>query len=611
MPVVWYLILVAGAQADDHAARVARLVTDGWRHRVWLLYPPEKVKADQELPRDQRQDAIRINVARNEYEPFVLVVRADVPLREVEVVFGDLRQAQGKSLGRALFAARRIGYVYVDEPSGTRISGPMPYETGTGLYPDPLVAGQGAARPGRNLQFWCTVHVPADASPGRYEGQLEIRFRREGWMPAGKMQSPLRLPLVIDVRRFALPDATPLRNTAFFTPNLPHGKASDPAWLRGLYREFMAHQQVPEPVLPSPVIKVARDGTLAVDAAEWEKAASVLLDELRVPHLFLPVWGFGREPSQLQGIYFLWHYPMITRQWWCGAKIAADDRQMTAEFQRRFGSYLEQMASILKRRGWTDRVRITTMDEPYTYHTEDRQRDIPANNYAVIRNYVDLVRRRAPGVKTFVTADPVPELIGVVDHWCLRNLKHADAARRRAAEHGEVFTFCDNYRTFIDYPAVSARSLGWLAWKIGAQGWLTYETLGSLATAWEGPVTVYPSFNAATVWGLGQMFYPDPVGTDLLPSLRWELMREGCEDYEYLWLLRERLKTLPPGKQNTRDVQQAQALLASAAEQVVGGSGDLETASSSSKPNAQSNLVPHALREKVADLIERLSSERP
>ena len=102
------------------------------------------------------------------------------------------------------------------------------------------------------------------------------------------------------------------------------------------------------------------------------------------------------------------------------------------------------------------------------------------------------------------------------------------------------------------------------------------------------------------------MFYPDPVGTELIASLRWEMMREGCEDYEYLWLLRERLKTLSPAEQGSELARQANVLLKTAADAVVGGTGDPETASAAARPNAQSNRVPHELREKVAALIEAL-----
>jgi hypothetical protein len=170
-----------------------------------------------------------------------------------------------------------------------------------------------------------------------------------------------------------------------------------------------------------------------------------------------------------------------------------------------------------------------------------------------------------------------------------------------------VVTFCDNYRTFIDYPAVSARSFGWLAWKFGARGWLTYETLGSFAEAWEGPVFVYPQFGGSTVWGMGQMFYPDTHGAGAIaPSLRWEMMREGAEDYQYLWLLQNTLDGLSQALKKTEEAREAARILTDCASEVVGGTGDAEVSSKERKPNAQGNIVPMNLRKRVGDLIEKL-----
>lgn len=595
---------ISDARADSYAAKTSAVIAEGWRHRVWALYPAEKVKADEALPTDRKTDAVRLSAAQGEHEPFLLVIRGDVPLRDVRMEFAALKQPGGATLAATNFVARRSAYIFVDEPSGTRIEQPMPFETGTGLFPDSLLHGGGVMRPGHNLQFWITVHVPRGTKPGRYDGALTLRFRKEGWMPDKTITSH-QLPISIRVRDFALPERSPLLNTAFYNPSLLDRERREPEWLRGFQRDFIAHRQTPEPVLPSPVVRVDRDGTVTVDSAEWEKAAAFLLDEQKASHLFLPVWGFAPESARLQGVYFLWHFPVVTKQRWFGALIGTGERGLTPEFKQRFGAYLRHMHGVLKRRGWLGRVYLTTMDEPYTYHTAgvDRKADTPANNYAVIRSFVALVREIAPGLKTFCTADPTPELNGLIDHWCLRNLQHATAARERAARHGEIVTFCDNYRTFIDYPLVSARTLGWLAWKLGARGWLTYETMGGFATAWEAPVTVYPQFHGATVWGLGQMFYPEPTTTGIVPSLRWEMMREGCDDYEYLWLLRQ--KTEHASGSSTL-VEKARELLDTAANEIVGGSGDPETSSAASRPNAQSNLMPHQLREKIADLIEQL-----
>ncbi len=596
----------AASEAASPSAASATLVAEGWRHRVWSLYPIEKLKADETLPAKPRAERVQLDVAQGERESFILVVRSDVPLRDIAVTAGQFRS--GASTAALAVAVAPLGYVYVSEPSGTRIKTPMPYPTGTGEYPDPLLSGSCNVRPGRNAQLLVTVDVPRPTKADRYETTLTVHYRHEDWMPSDSAPETV-VTLSVRVRDFALPEVTPLLNTCVASWN------ALPAWLNrsdvlaDLRRTFAAAGQAPDP-LPPPVLRRERDGSLTIDSAAWEHAAAELLEHDKVSHLFLPVWT-GQTNAPMQGVYFLWHYPAVTKQRWLGATICNPDGSLTAEFKALFGTYLKHMHALLRRRGWLHRVYITTMDEPYTYHLHDarHKQETPENNYRVIGHYVRFIRETAPGLRTCATADPAPGLNGLIDLWCLRNLEHAPEARERAAKFGERVTFCDNYRTFIDFPAVSARSLGWLVWKLGASGWLTYETLGGLTTAWEGLCFVYPHFSGGSVWGMGQMFYPDPRGAGrLAPSLRWELMREGSEDYAYLWLLRERLNGLPVELKSSATALEAATLLASAADAVVGGAGDAETESTAVTPNAASSLVPHELRRRLAGLIERLQA---
>ena len=579
-----------------HNLPAADLVTEGWHHRVWSVYPIEKIKADEEVPLTPKVDVITINAARDEHEPFLLLLRPNVPLREVHVVTSDLKHSDGSVIKAAQITLQRVGYVFIDEPSGTRIKQPMPYPVGTGLYPDPLLDNRGDVRPNHNLPFLVSVHVPREAHAGRYEGSVRLVFRKEPWMPPTLVAED-EVKLVVNVRSFALPERSPLFNTSYANlRELPETQRT-PERIAAMQRNFIAHRQTPEPLMPSPRVKVDK-GQLTVDSTAWEAAVETLFKNGGT-HVFVPVWGFYPEPAFAQGLYFLYHYPAVTNQRWLGAIICQQDKTLTPDFQQLFGTYLKHMHGVLKQHGWLDRAFIGTMDEPYTYHLGDRANDTPANNYEVVRNFVAFVRATAPGLRTFCTADPVEGLIGSIDHWCLRNLDHAAAAKERAEKHGEIVTFCDNYRTFIDYPAISARSFGWLAWKTGARGWLTYETLGAYRTAWEAPVMVYPQFSGATVWGMGQMFYPEPLTGTPLNSLRWELMREGCDDYEYLWLLRESLKAKPNAE--------AQRLLDTAAQRIVAGGGDAETMAKTKTMNATSNAVAHELRAAIATWIEQLA----
>src|SRR4051812_42659710 len=85
------VILLSLVGGGLRAAETASLVTEGWQHRVWSIYPIEKVKADEELPPTPKAEAVELSAARGEREPFLLLLRPNIPLRDVTVVTGDLR----------------------------------------------------------------------------------------------------------------------------------------------------------------------------------------------------------------------------------------------------------------------------------------------------------------------------------------------------------------------------------------------------------------------------------------------------------------------------------------------------------------------------------------
>ena len=58
-------------------ALASDLVVEGWHHRVWSVYPIEKIKADEDVPVTPKSDAVTISAARDEHEPFLLLLRPE------------------------------------------------------------------------------------------------------------------------------------------------------------------------------------------------------------------------------------------------------------------------------------------------------------------------------------------------------------------------------------------------------------------------------------------------------------------------------------------------------------------------------------------------------
>jgi hypothetical protein len=94
----------------------------------------------------------------------------------------------------------------------------------------------------------------------------------------------------------------------------------------------------------------------------------------------------------------------------------------------------------------------------------------------------------------------------------------------------------------MSHPGIEARITPWLAWAERVDGLLHYDTTDWSPNPWTTPnVTGMDN-------GDGFFFYPPRKdgsnldfcgqnGHRLVPSIRWENLRDGMEDYEYLWLL--------------------------------------------------------------------------
>jgi hypothetical protein len=236
----------------------------------------------------------------------------------------------------------------------------------------------------------------------------------------------------------------------------------------------------------------------------------------------------------------------------------------TPQYQVAFASYVKQLQEHLRRKGWLRMAYVYWFDEP-------QPRD-----YEFVRNGMMRLKRAAPELQRMLTERPgAATLNGAVDIWCpiTPNYDHTKAQRRRA--EGERFwwyvccgpkaPFCT---LFIDHPATDLRIWLWQTWQRGIVGNLVWESnYWTSSNAYpDRPQNPYAdpmgyvsseSLPRGTrqYWGNGdgRFVYPPlsaavpgasgtgPVIEPPVSSIRWEMLREGIEDYEYLYLLRERL----------------------------------------------------------------------
>jgi hypothetical protein len=303
-----------------------------------------------------------------------------------------------------------------------------------------------------------------------------------------------------------------------------------------------------EPVAPLEQLKVQ------LDFSAWDRAMAAAIDGHHFNSFQVNIPGIGGgtfhaiTPPQLLGF-----------------------EEDTPEYPVLFDSYCRQLQAHLESKGWLDEAFIYWFDEP------------SADQYPFVMNGFSKLKRSCPRIARMLTEQVEPALIGGPDIWCsiTDNYDHKRAEERR--KHGEKFWWyvCTGPKApyaglFIDHAAPEMRVWLWQTFQRNIEGILVWETTyWTSSAAYPDPKQPQNPYADPMSWtsgystpegdrrpwgnGDGRFVYPplrcaggapeSPVLEGPVDSIRWEQLRDGLEDYEYLCVLRRRLterkSTLP------------------------------------------------------------------
>jgi hypothetical protein len=238
-------------------------------------------------------------------------------------------------------------------------------------------------------------------------------------------------------------------------------------------------------------------------------------------------------------------------------------KESTPEYKTAFTNYLRAVETHLKEKGWLDKTYVYWFDEP------------DPKDYAFVMNGFRKLKEAAPGIRRMLTEQVEPGLVGGPNLWCPISdaYDHARAEeRRQAGEHfwwyvctGPKAPYCT---LFIDHPATELRVWLWQTWQRKIEGVLVWETnywtsssaypdKGRPQNPYEDPMGWVSGYSTPegtkSPWGNGdgRFIYPPEAAADANPpgpvhegpvdSIRWEMLRDGIEDYEYLAMLKRLL----------------------------------------------------------------------
>ena len=306
-------------------------------------------------------------------------------------------------------------------------------------------------------------------------------------------------------------------------------------------------------LLPGGDLEMGLDAmSVEVDFSEFDRGARRYLDEFGFNAFNLKLEGLGTGSfySQQQGIF-------------------GGFRQGTPEYERLLSDYLRLVENHLEENGWLGKEYIYWFDEP------------DPENYPFVREGMTTIRRAAPRLTRFITEHkPGPDIMDVSEISCTIFDRVDPAVVAELSPKGREFWsyLCTGPKApwvtlFIDHPAVNLRLWPWMSYRFGLKGILVWR-----ADYWSSP-TVFPADAVQNPWkdpmsytvgygtpygqvnywgnGDGRFLYPpnrDPNRDRTkylcgpVNSVRWEILREGVEDYEYFRLLENAVREARPAK---------------------------------------------------------------
>ena len=352
--------------------------------KIWWRPATEKIFPDSRPRRSP--ETVRISAAGNESEAFQLVLQTSEYVKYVSVTLEKFRNVRTgiEMNGRTDICEVAFVDVAIPSDSAGRI----------GEWPDPLPLYDGPfdIPPQRNKILWIQVYIPPHTVPGDYENRLHI-FQGE---------SEKIIPIQLHVWNFSLPKTPSIRSafkisvkTIARYHNISMTSPEIDTLLDYYHQNFQAHRICPyDPMALHPAKKRIQKNNAAVslklDFRDFDRIARRNLNKFGFNSFKFNLEGFrkGSFFSRKKGKF-------------------ANYVEGSLEYDALFASYLRQVTAHLKKKGWLDKAYVYWFDEP-------QERDM---HYVVESN--QKLRKLAPGLKIFLTQEPVPELIGQVDIWCL------------------------------------------------------------------------------------------------------------------------------------------------------------------------------------------------
>jgi len=531
----------------------------------WTTHGLDKVFLDTVRPPQARRE-ISLHVARSEVEDAQVAVRIpkDLEIRHADFALNDLAGPGSARIDRGCLEAHWVWNTYVVHNPPQNSDPATCLRKAPAFFPDGFLEQQTIRiLGGRTQALWVSVRVPPDARPGIYQG--EVRIHLEAWEG---QKTLLEVPLSVEVWPFELPRENRLRHTEWFLQEpltayyrLEPWSEAHWGWIERVARDMGRHRQdmIFTPFsdflgCPGLVTVVRRgDGSFSFDFSRLDRWIDIFAREG-------VTWIEGAHVAERLGE---WESEFVLKRFGVKNESGADlctSREVMPEEE--FEPVVE---ALLK--GCHEHLKSLGAHERYVQHVADEP---VAKNEASWCRISSKVKSWLPGVPR-IDAVMTQGLEGLVDIRVPKISELPEPSARASTEQLWCYVCLEPQgyypNRFLDYQSIRNRIMFWLCWTLGLKGFLHWGY--NFWIAWVGcpaPVHVSPWMDAAggshylpDKWPMpaGDPFLVYPGERDICSSIRWEVIRKGIEDFEYLSMLEELAGEAAPGPARS----QAEALL--------------------------------------------------
>ena len=475
-------------------------------YRINTATALEKILPDTDFePPDHLSTKLSLSLARNEVEDGQIIVEA--PWRDVtvtDIVFSDL-----EGPGQAIIPANRLSWRRVDFVETTF---EPPYSAPrVGWYPDPLMPAEAFTikHPAR-VPVWISLRAPTDAPAGIYSGTVTVKTSQG---------PPAQVALQVVVHDFAIPDETHLRTMTWLGGGVirafygygwsREGEQQQAATIRRYQSMLLEHRLGPGGDVAGTITQ-GKDGHYQFD--RFDATMQRLID-------------------QGMNAFILGTAPNLKR---------AGKSEYTPAFIAEFTKRIKACGDHLRKKGWLDMAYVYTYDEA------------PKQHWGEVRKIARAIKKVAPELQILQCLNEpkgVQALAGDVDVFDVYvGQYHKSGVQAMQAQGTEAWLAVCCYpmehpNLFTEYPLLDARILPLFCWKYHVRGFEYWSPVAWGRNWQKKPPQQWPNVpwdpnTFGRYNGDGQLLYPGADGIPY-PSIRLKALRDGFEDYEYLWLLHE------------------------------------------------------------------------